>query len=128
MSLYPRTQGNAKLATTVVGLLDAAIGTQSVAETSKQKGVVGREYDRDPELRQAMLYAKQHYPQHANDPDQAMLKWLQRGLNHSEQEDRQHDRRIAQLNSKVSALIASITQLKRQQSQAATESNDYVDE
>lgn len=33
MSLYPRTQGNAKLATTVVGLLDAAIGSeQGVAE------------------------------------------------------------------------------------------------
>jgi hypothetical protein len=28
MSLYPRTQGNAKLAATVVGLLDAAIGTE----------------------------------------------------------------------------------------------------
>jgi GNAT superfamily N-acetyltransferase len=34
MSLYPRTQGNAKLAATVVGLLDAAIGgEQGVAET-----------------------------------------------------------------------------------------------
>ncbi len=33
MSLYPRTQGNARLAATVVGLLDAAIGTeQDVAE------------------------------------------------------------------------------------------------
>ena len=33
MSLYPRTQGNAKLAATVVGLLDAAIGgEQGVAE------------------------------------------------------------------------------------------------
>lgn len=32
MSLYPRTQGNAKLAATVVKLLDAAIGTQGVAE------------------------------------------------------------------------------------------------
>ena len=28
MSLYPRTQGNAKLAATVVGLLDAAMGTE----------------------------------------------------------------------------------------------------
>lgn len=101
---------------------------QSVAETSKQKGVVSREYDRDPELRQALLYAKQHYPQHANNPEQAMLKWLQRGLKHSEQEDRQHDQRIAQLNSKVSALIASITQLKQQQNQVATENNNYMDE
>jgi hypothetical protein len=32
MSLYPRTQGNSKLAATVVGLLDAAIGTQGVEE------------------------------------------------------------------------------------------------
>ena len=32
MSLYPRTQSNPKLAATVVKLLDAAIGTQDVAE------------------------------------------------------------------------------------------------
>lgn len=32
MSLYPRTQSNPKLANTVVKLLDAAIGTQNVAE------------------------------------------------------------------------------------------------
>ena len=32
MSLYPRTQSNLKLANTVVKLLDAAIGTQDVAE------------------------------------------------------------------------------------------------
>jgi hypothetical protein len=31
MSLYPRTQGNVKLAATVVGLLDTAIGTQGMA-------------------------------------------------------------------------------------------------
>jgi hypothetical protein len=37
MSLYPRTQGNAKLAATVVGLLDAAIGgEQGVAEAFDQ--------------------------------------------------------------------------------------------
>lgn len=99
---------------------------QDVAEAPKQKGVVGREYDRDPELRQALLYAKQHYPQHADDPEQAMLKWLQRGLRHSEQTDRGHDQRIAQLNSKVSALIASITQLKQNQNKA--KNNDYMDE
>jgi glycerol-3-phosphate cytidylyltransferase-like family protein len=32
MSLYPRTKGNARLAQTVVGMLDAAIGTESTAE------------------------------------------------------------------------------------------------
>jgi cytidyltransferase-like protein len=36
MSLYPKTQGNEKLATNVVGLLDAAIGTQGVAEGSEK--------------------------------------------------------------------------------------------
>ena len=36
MSLYPRTQGNEKLAATVVGLLDAAIGTeQSMSESQE---------------------------------------------------------------------------------------------
>lgn len=34
MSLYPRTQSNPKLANTVVKILDAAIGTQDVAEGS----------------------------------------------------------------------------------------------
>jgi hypothetical protein len=34
MSLYPRTQGNPKLANTVVKLLDAAIGTEPVAEAA----------------------------------------------------------------------------------------------
>ena len=37
MSLYPRTQSNPKLANTVVKLLDAAIGTQNVAEGSNKQ-------------------------------------------------------------------------------------------
>jgi len=37
MSLYPRTQGNLKLADIVVKLLDAAIGTQEVDEGRKKK-------------------------------------------------------------------------------------------
>jgi len=99
---------------------------QGVAEASKRKQVP-KELDRDPQLRQAMLYAKQHYPQHANDPEMAMMKWLQRGLNHSEREDQQHDRRIAQLTSKVASITAAINQLK-QQSQVTAKNNDYLDE
>jgi hypothetical protein len=98
---------------------------QGVAEASKRKQVP-KELDRDPQLRQAMLYAKQHYPQHANDPEMALMKWLQRGLNHSEQEDRQHDRRIAQLTSKVASITSAINQLKQQQ--VTAENNDYLDE
>jgi len=73
-----------------------------------------------------MLYAKQHYPQHANDPEMALMKWLQRGLNHSEREDQQHDRRIAQLTSKVASITAAINQLKQQQ--VTAKNNDYLDE
>jgi hypothetical protein len=36
MSLYPRTQGNAKLAATVVGLLDAAIGSEVDEDISRR--------------------------------------------------------------------------------------------
>ena len=96
-----------------------------VAEASKRKQVP-KELDRDPQLRQAMLYAKQHYPQHANDPEMALMKWLQRGLNHSEREDQQHDRRIAQLTTKVASITAAINQLKQQQ--VTAENNDYLDE
>jgi hypothetical protein len=99
-------------------------GYQGVAEASKRKQVP-KELDRDPQLRQAMLYAKQHYPQHANDPEMAMMKWLQRGLNHSEREDQQHDRRIAQLTTKVASITAAINQLKQQ---VTAENNDYLDE
>jgi hypothetical protein len=110
----------------VVKLLDAAIGgEQGVVEASKRKQVP-KELDRDPQLRQVMLYAKQHYPQHANDPEMAMMKWLQRGLNHSEREDQQHDRRIAQLTTKVASITAAINQLKQQQ--VTAENNDYLDE
>jgi hypothetical protein len=41
MSLYPRTQGNAKLADTVVKLLDAAIGSPGVTEAPTQLSMGG---------------------------------------------------------------------------------------
>jgi hypothetical protein len=56
----------------------------------------------------------------------ALMKWLQRGLNHSEREDQQHDRRIAQLTTKVASITAAINQLKQQQ--VTVENNDYLDE
>ena len=126
MSLYPKTQTNPKLAATVVKLLDAAIGgEQGVAEASKLKQV-SKELDRDPQLRQAMLFARRRYPQYANDPEMAMMKWLQRGQDHSEDEDQQHDQRIAQLTTKVASITAAINQLKQQQ--VTAENNDYLDE
>ena len=54
MSLYPRTQGNAKLANTVVKLLDAAIGTQNVAEGSSES----------VSLKDMINVVDQHYPKY----------------------------------------------------------------
>lgn len=57
MSLYPKTQANPKLASTVVKLLDAAIGTQEVAEGSSGVSVrqwanqVRREHGADVKFR-----------------------------------------------------------------------------
>lgn len=52
MSLYPRTQGNVKLAATVVGLLDAAIGSeQSVAEG----------FSNDMSTEDMIAYLRQHH-------------------------------------------------------------------
>lgn len=89
-------------------------------ETKKKKGVVDPSLDKDPQLRQAMLYAKQHYPQHANDPEMAMLKWMQRSLQHSQDEDTTQDQLLKQLQSKVRALELKITQVQPNQ--------DYIEE
>ena len=48
MSLYPRTQSNPKLANTVVKLLDAAIGTQDVAEEVNPDITSGEKYFSGP--------------------------------------------------------------------------------
>jgi hypothetical protein len=60
MSLYPRTQGNAKLAATVVGLLDAAIGTQGVAEGNNP---VDHEWYRKQQERKAKAAKRQDQQQ-----------------------------------------------------------------
>jgi hypothetical protein len=77
---------------------------------------------RDAELIQALQYLKQHYPMYAGDADMAMAKWLQRSIKHSEINDVKHDRSIANLNSKVDALVKLI---KNKQS---IQAEDYIEE
>ena len=74
----------------------------------------------DPELTQARRFAKQHYPEFGDDEDLAFAKWVQRGLGHSEKNDKDHDRKLKQLTAKVDNM-----QLKIQQQ---ANNLDYVDE
>jgi len=112
MSLYPKTQGNAKLAATVVKMLDTAIGSVDESHTVgyiQERDTHGVE--RDPELKKAKLYAKQHYGKFTTDPDEAWDKWVQRGLMHSEQNDVKHDKLINFLTDKIIRLEREIKQL-----------------
>lgn len=91
--------------------MDENQGWAATLETKKSK-TVPKELDKDPQLRQAMLYAKQHYPQHANDPEMAMLKWMQRSLQHSQDEDNTQDAVLKRLTTKVQELERKLTALR----------------
>jgi len=74
----------------------------------------------DPELTQARRFAQQHYPEFGGDEDMAFAKWVQRGLGHSEKNDKDHDRKLKQLTAKVDNM-----QLKIQQQ---AKNPDYMEE
>ena len=129
MSLYPATQKNPALAQNVVKLLDAAIiggvaENQGWAATLEDKktptGVVPKEFDKDPELRQALLFAKQHYPQHKNDPMTALFKMYHRAFLHNDQEDAGQDKALKSIEQKIRGLEQRINALKQ--------SKDYIEE
>jgi hypothetical protein len=131
MSLYPVTQKNPALAQNVVKLLDAAIlpavsenqgwaATLEDKKSSTPAGIVPKEFDKDPELRQAMMFAKQHYPQHKNDPMTALLKMYHRAFLHNDQEDSSQDKQLKLFGQKLSNLEQRIAALKA--------TNDYIEE
>lgn len=129
-SLYPRTTNNRKLAATVAKMLDTAIGTSvdeshTVGYIQEKEKSVKPTIDVDPELRQAKLYAKQHYNQFASDPDVAFDKWVQRGLKHSQENDVKHDKLINFLTDKIIRLERELDQ-NTQTPQPTNE--DYVEE
>jgi hypothetical protein len=76
-------------------------------------------YRRDPELYKLRQYAKQHYSQYADDPEMAMMKLLQRGMEHSEINDQQHDRKLAALAREIQSIRAEIRQQQNE---------DYLEE
>jgi hypothetical protein len=111
MSLYPKTQANPKLTSTVVKMLDTAMGTESVNEAG-QKFV-------DPELYRTQQFVKQHYPG-LSDQELAFDKWIQRSLMHSNDDDKSQDKRLQQLAKEITAMKTKIQQLQK--------SIDYLDE
>lgn len=121
MSLYPSTQKNPKLAQNVVQLLDMGMGgIQDVAE-SKRKEPTDSFDAIDPETDRFMKYAQQHYP-NAPSKQQAFIKYVQRALKHSEEEDTEQDSKITQLSKEIEELKQAVAQTQ------VTESRDYIDE
>ena len=86
MSLYPRTQGNPKLANTVVKLLDTVIGSeQGVAEGSQEINWVKPNFDfewheveEQSRMKQVPVDVRQYYQKHFPNKD-AWLKAVQNG-------------------------------------------------
>lgn len=132
MSLYPATQKNPKLAQNVVQLLDAGMGGQ--LNEFAPAGGYGQGYRKytpkddlgeqqeqdmfmhDPESEKIMHYAQQHYPGAMN-KQQAFMKFVQRALKHSQEEDEAQDQEIDQLTKAVKRLDSKIS-----------ESADYLEE
>jgi len=79
----------------------------------------------DPELKQAKLFAKQHYPEFAGDEEMAFDKWVQRSLHHSEEEDAKHGAAIRRLSAKITDLQQQLQQAK---SASVQEDLDYIEE
>lgn len=120
MSLYPATQKNPALAANVVKLLDTAMGTELAEE---RRGNI----DSDPELKQARLYAKQHYPEFSGDEDLAYQKWVQRSLHHGKEDDQKQYEILQGLADKIKRLEKIIDVVKKQKSNPPL-SEDYIDE
>jgi len=108
MSLYPKTLSNTKLAQNVVKLLDAGMGVETVNEKMKM-GATIEPIEEDAELVNALAYAQQHYPGLSN-KQQAFLKFVQRSLKHSKEDDIHQDQEIDDLYSDIEKLKQRIDQ------------------
>jgi hypothetical protein len=119
MSLYPATQSNPKLAANVVGMLDTAMGAETVDEDRRSTIPSA-----DSELNAIKNYAKRHYPNLAADPESAFDKWVQRSLMHSNVDDHDMDQKIRRMAAEIAGLKTKIQSLKQQ----ADDTADYLDE
>jgi glycerol-3-phosphate cytidylyltransferase-like family protein len=118
MSLYPAVQKNPQLTENVVKMFDQIMGGQQVAESKEDKE---DEFGADLEVQQLLRKAQQHYP-HSHDKQQAFVKFVQRALKHSEEEDTMQDKEIADLQQDVGQIKQAVNQIK------VTENADYLEE
>lgn len=95
----------------------AVIGYKQDVTESKDDDELGA----DLEVQQLLRKAQQHYP-HSQDKQQAFVKYAQRALKHSEEEDTQQDQEIAQLQQDVSQIKDVVKKLQ------VTENADYLEE
>jgi hypothetical protein len=91
---------------------------QPVSE--KKQSVVDPKLKKDPELYRSKLFAKQHYPSFSQDPEEAYDKWVQRSLQHSEEEDIKHNAAIKALSRKIADMERKIATVR--------ENADYLPE
>lgn len=76
----------------------------------------------DPESEKLLRYAQQHYPT-APTKQQAFVKFVQRALKHSEEEDKEQDQEIQQIKGVLNKI-----QQDHQKIMKVSESQDYLDE
>jgi hypothetical protein len=113
MSLYPVTQKNPELAKNVVQMLDIGMSGESLQEEKQEAIPI------DSEFQRIVNFAKQHYPNSEN-KQEAFLKYVQRALGHSEEDDARQDDEIEQLKREIDQIKNQLTQL--------SESEDYLEE
>lgn len=122
LSLYPITKQKPDLAKKVVQMFDQVLTGQPVAESKSQ--VVDQsddDFETDLEVQQLLRKAQQHYPQ-SQSKQQAFIKFAQRALKHSEEEDTMQDKEIAQLQKDVAQIKDVVNKIQ------VSESADYLEE
>lgn len=96
-----------------------------VLEAAKEKlSSIDDEPIRDPELQNIISYARKHYPSSPSKM-QAFMKYAQRGLRHSEENDQMQNAEIASLADKINMLDKKLAQLDQK---LALSESDFVDE
>ena len=76
----------------------------------------------DVELQQLIRKARQHYPSMPN-RQQAFIKFVQRALKHSEEEDTQQDKEIAQIKTELNQIQQDHKKIMK-----LAENSDYLEE
>lgn len=76
----------------------------------------------DPESEKLLRFAQQHYPT-APSKQQAFIKFVQRALMHSEEDDKEQDKEIAQIKSELNQIQQDHEKIMR-----LAENSDYLEE